>query len=57
MSRWVCPECGWVYDEAAGDSHEGYPPGTPWSALPDDFFCPGCAVRGKEDFLAAEGEA
>lgn len=54
MSRWTCPECGWSYDEAAGDAHEGFAPGTPWSALPEDFFCPSCAVRSKEDFLAAE---
>lgn len=52
MSRWSCPECGWVYDEAAGDRHEGFAPGTLWSELPDDFACPGCAVRVKDDFVA-----
>lgn len=54
MSRWTCPECGWAYDEATGDAHEGFAPGTPWSHVPEDFFCPGCAVRSKEDFVAAE---
>ena len=50
MSRFRCPECGYVYDESQGDEHEGYRPGTPFEALPDDFACPDCAVRLKEDF-------
>lgn len=50
MSRYQCPECGYVYDEEQGDAFEGYPPGTPFAALPIDFACPDCAVRYKEDF-------
>jgi rubredoxin len=45
-----CPECGYTFDEAKGDPFEGYPPGTAFDALPDDFSCPDCAVRFKEDF-------
>lgn len=50
MAVYRCPECGYTYDESAGDAHEGYPAGTPFSELPDDFACPDCSVRFKEDF-------
>lgn len=50
MSRYRCPECGYVFDEAEGDVHEGYPPGTPFRDLPDDFACPDCSVRFKDEF-------
>nr|WP_234981595.1 rubredoxin [Fontimonas thermophila] len=46
-----CPNCGYVYDPAVGCPREGYPPGTPWSSLPDDWSCPDCAVRDKIDFV------
>jgi rubredoxin len=42
-----------------GDDHEGYPAGYLFCDLPDDFVCPSCAVRYKEDFVrrdAAGGE-
>ena len=29
---------------------EGFPPGTPWSEVPDDWACPDCGVRDKVDF-------
>jgi len=54
MSRYKCPGCGYVYDEAKGNDHEGFPPGTPWSAIPDDWCCPDCAVREKMDFKQLE---
>lgn len=47
-----CPNCNYVYDECKGCPHEGFPPGTPWSALPADWACPQCAVRDKPDFRA-----
>ncbi|MDH6119832.1 rubredoxin [Kitasatospora sp. GAS204B] len=50
MSRYRCPCCEYVYDEAVGAPREGYPPGTAWSALPSDWVCPDCAVREKPDF-------
>lgn len=50
MSRYVCPSCDYVYDESVGDQHEGFPPGTPWSEVPDDWCCPDCGVREKVDF-------
>lgn len=45
-----CPGCGHVYDERTGDPHEGFPPGTRWEQVPDDWPCPDCAVREKPDF-------
>jgi rubredoxin len=48
--KYVCPGCGYTYNEALGDDHEGYPPGYLFKDLPDDFVCPDCAVRYKEDF-------
>jgi len=48
-----CPGCGWTYDEAIGDAHEGFPAGTPWTAVPDSFACPDCGVRDKADFVVA----
>jgi rubredoxin len=59
MAAFQCPGCGYVYDEAVGDDHEGYPAGYLFCDLPDDFVCPSCAVRYKEDFVrrdAAGGE-
>jgi len=53
VSAWRCPGCGYVYDEAAGHAREGFPPGTPWSAVPDDWACPDCGVRDKIDFEPA----
>jgi rubredoxin len=50
MARYVCPGCEYTYDEDAGDDHEGFPPGTAWSEVPDDWFCPDCGVRDKVDF-------
>ncbi len=51
MARYQCTDCGYVYDEAKGDPHEGFPPGTRWALIPDDWPCPDCAVRDKIDFI------
>lgn len=50
MSAIRCPECGFVYDEAAGNPREGFPPGTATAALPDEWPCPDCGVEVKADF-------
>ena len=50
MAIYACPECGHTYDEAKGNPREGFPPGTPFSAVPDDWNCPDCGVRDKVDF-------
>jgi len=51
MSRHTCDSCGYVYDEGQGNEREGFPPGTAWSEVPDDWCCPDCGVREKVDFL------
>ena len=51
MAKFLCPGCGYTFDEHLGDDHEGYPAGMAFSELPDDFVCPACSVRYKEDFL------
>lgn len=40
--RLECGICWWVYDPAVGDDVRAILPGTPFSALPDDWCCPGC---------------
>ena len=45
-----CPVCDYVYDEAKGDAREGFPAGTRWEEIPDDWRCPDCSVREKPDF-------
>ncbi|MDE0854946.1 MAG: fatty acid desaturase, partial [Nevskia sp.] len=49
-TRYQCPNCSYIYDEAVGCEHEGYAPGTKWAALPLTWQCPQCAVREKPDF-------
>ena len=51
MTIFSCPDCAYHYDETKGDAHEGFLPGTKFADLPDDFVCPDCSVRGKEDFV------
>ena len=50
MSAYKCPVCDYVYDEAKGAAREGFPPGTGWGEVPDDWCCPDCGVREKIDF-------
>ncbi len=50
MAAYRCPVCDYVYDEAKGDAREGFPAGTQWEQIPDDWNCPDCAVREKIDF-------
>lgn len=52
--RYQCPACGYVYDEDQGDPDEGFSPGTLWTAIPKDWFCPDCAVRDKVDFVLVQ---
>jgi rubredoxin len=54
MSAYRCPVCDYVYDEAKGVAREGFPPGTAWSDVPDDWCCPDCGVREKIDFEPME---
>lgn len=49
-----CPGCDYVYEVAAGDEHEGFPAGTAWADIPDDWCCPDCGVREKVDFVPVD---
>jgi rubredoxin len=51
MAEYQCPDCGFIYSETVGHQHEGFKPGTLFSDLPNDFSCPNCFVRDKEDFI------
>jgi rubredoxin len=53
MAEFRCPICEYVYDEAKGAPREGFPAGTPWDQVPDDWCCPDCGVREKVDFEPA----
>jgi len=46
--KWECEICGYIYDEAVGDSDEGLEPGTCWEELPDDWQCPDCGASKQE---------
>jgi alkane 1-monooxygenase len=54
QQRYRCPDCGYVYDEKTGCPHEGWPAGTHWAQIPDNWPCLDCAVREKVDFVSAE---
>ena len=53
MKKWMCVNCGWMYDEALGDLGSGLAPGTAWENIPDDWTCPDCG-SGKADFEMVE---
>ncbi len=40
--RWICTNCGYIYDPATGDTVGGIAPGTSFDDLPDDWVCPVC---------------
>ena len=48
-TRYICRECGYIYDQAKGDIDGGLAPGTAFHDIPDDWFCPVCGAR-KSDF-------
>lgn len=54
MAAYICPVCDYRYDEQTGAPREGFPAGTAWSAIPDDWCCPDCGVREKLDFQQSE---
>jgi rubredoxin len=42
LAKYVCGNCGFVYDPAEGDYFKGIGPGTKFKDLPDDWVCPSC---------------
>lgn len=51
MKQYECNICGYVYDEAQGDSSSGIAPGTKFTDLSEDWVCPICGVS-KDEFKA-----
>ncbi len=49
MSKYICTNCGYIYDPEIGDETQGIPAGTSFDNLPDNWTCPICYV-GKEQF-------
>lgn len=49
MEKYVCTVCGYIYDEAEGDTDNGVAPGTKFDDIPDEWVCPLCGVP-KSDF-------
>ncbi|MBP2673421.1 MAG: Rubredoxin-type Fe(Cys)4 protein [Deltaproteobacteria bacterium] len=45
MKRYICSNCGYVYDPAAGDPMNGIPPGTAFESLPAEWVCPMCYAQ------------
>lgn len=40
--RYICSNCGYIYDPAVGNVDNGIAPGTEFADLPDDWICPVC---------------
>jgi len=53
MQKYVCDECGWIYDPEVGDPDNGVEPGTPFEQAPDDWVCPECGAP-KSEFSPTE---
>jgi rubredoxin len=53
MKQWQCIFCGFFYDESVGLPAEGFPPGTRWADIPEDWACPECGAA-KADFVMIE---
>ena len=45
MDIYVCSVCGYEYHPDQGDPDHGYPPGTPFENLPEDWTCPVCGAE------------
>lgn len=40
--RYICANCGYIYDPAIGDPAGGAEAGTEFADLPEDWTCPVC---------------
>ncbi len=55
--KFQCGTCGFIYDEAEGLPEDGFPPGTRWEDIPDDWSCPDCSMSKSqfEPYVEEEG--
>ena len=51
--KWQCSACGFIYDEELGDEEEGFPPGTRFKDIDDNWICPDCGAT-KDIFVEME---
>ena len=49
FKKYECVICGFIYDEAEGLPDDGFPAGTLWADIPEDWECPDCGIS-KTDF-------
>lgn len=54
MAQFICPNCEYIYDEVRGDPREGWPAGTVFENIDEDWTCPDCGVREQIDFIPIE---
>ncbi|NUM35430.1 MAG: rubredoxin [Candidatus Brocadiae bacterium] len=47
--RYICANCGYIYDPEKGDAEQGIPPGVDFEDLHSEWKCPVCYVS-KEQF-------
>lgn len=40
--KYICKDCGWIYNESRGSDELDIAPGTKFEDIPDDFECPFC---------------
>ncbi len=40
--RFICANCGYVYDPVLGDAMNNIPAGTSFDDLPEEWVCPMC---------------
>ena len=52
--KYECVICGFIYDEAEGLPEDGFPPGTRWEDIPEDWECPDCGISKSEFDLYVE---
>ncbi|MCH4179193.1 MAG: rubredoxin [Megasphaera sp.] len=50
MDKYECSICGYIYEEAEGDTDNGVAAGTKFADLPDDWTCPTCGAD-KDSFV------
>lgn len=53
MKKYICLNCGYVYDPEIGDPEEGIPPGTAFEDISNTWECLICKVE-KSDFELLE---
>jgi len=53
MQKYRCTVCGYIYDPEEGDPDSGIAPGTPFEAIPENWYCPVCGVS-KAEFEPAD---